>query len=114
MKLFKTCKKTLVLVFLIALAVNVFGESVGLAKGSLLQKDKIKKVQTLLEVAALDGWLLADKGGQNSTALHTLSPVGTMSRPWFFLIPVEGQPLLLVHENDHVAFAHLTLSLIHI
>lgn len=100
--------KRWILSILCIVFVAFVGGASGHAQSMLLKKDKIDKIQTLLEVGALDGWLLADKGGQNSTALHTVSPVGTMSRPWFFLIPVEGAPLLLVHQNDQVAFAHIT------
>jgi len=53
----------------------------------------------------LDGWLLYDFRGQNPTALSALG-LGDhlLTRRWFYLVPAEGEPRLLVHAIEAGSF----------
>jgi hypothetical protein len=61
----------------------------------------------LLAVAHLDGWLLADNGGQNSLAqeLVLIDSTQAPTQPWFYLIPQKGQAALVCQVNDCYMFA---------
>lgn len=61
-------------------------------------------VQGILAVQRLDGWLLYDLGGQNPVAVELVNPEGKTTRRWFYLIPAEGQPRLLVHASEKSRF----------
>ena len=64
-------------------------------------------VQGLLAVQRLDGWLMFDRDGGNPISARLVSPEGTPSRPWFYLIPAKGEALALVHTAEVRQFDHL-------
>jgi Xaa-Pro aminopeptidase len=67
----------------------------------------IPEVQAFLAERGLDGWLLYDFRGQNTTALGALGLVGHMlTRRWFYFIPKKGggEPVLLVHAIERGSF----------
>jgi Xaa-Pro dipeptidase len=65
-------------------------------------------VQGVLAIQQIGGWLLYDHGGQNPIALAVLQPAGGRAlHRWFYLIPAEGQPVLLAHRADTARFGHL-------
>jgi Xaa-Pro aminopeptidase len=65
----------------------------------------IPALQRALHESSLDGWLLYDFHGQNPTALTALGLAGHMlTRRWFYLVPREGTPTLLVHQIELGSF----------
>src|SRR5690606_1173633 len=69
------------------------------AKDEIRSRYDLAKVQGLLAVQQLDGWLLTDRAGQNSIAVELVNPDAPRDR-WFYLIPAQGQPRALVHRRD--------------
>lgn len=67
----------------------------------------LEAVQAILAVQGLDGWLLADTSGQNRIARELVDPVGSPTRSWFYFIPAQGQPIILVHRADAGAFEQI-------
>ncbi len=65
---------------------------------------KLEAVQGILAVQALDGWLLYGRQKQNPIANELVNPDGTPVRPWFYLIPTKGQPVMLVHKSEAANF----------
>ncbi len=62
-------------------------------------------LQRALAESGLDGWLLYDFHGQNPTAVTALGLGGRMlTRRWFYLVPREGTPTLLVHRIELGSF----------
>lgn len=61
---------------------------------------KLDAVQGILAVQNLDGWLLYGRQKQNPIANELINPDGIQSRPWFYLIPTRGQPVMLVHKSE--------------
>jgi len=64
-------------------------------------------VQGLLAVQRLDGWLLTDRDGSNPIAVRLVAPDGHPTRPWFYIIPARGTPVLLAHSAELRSFDHL-------
>lgn len=65
----------------------------------------IPALQRALAEQDLAGWLLYDFHGQNPTALTALGLHGHMlTRRWFYLVPREGEPVLLVHRIELGSF----------
>ena len=65
--------------------------------------DWIETAQAALLEASLDAWLLYDFRGANPTARARIAPLldgGVASRRVFLLVPVEGEPVLLVHAIE--------------
>jgi Xaa-Pro dipeptidase len=61
----------------------------------------IREIQEHLVELGLDGWLLWDFRGQNPTALAAVDLGGhLLTRRWAYLIPREGEPVLLVHRIE--------------
>ena len=60
-----------------------------------------KKIQELLHQAGLAGWLIYDFRGLNAVA-RQLFALGNyhITRRWFYFIPVEGEPVMLVHKIE--------------
>jgi Xaa-Pro dipeptidase len=56
-------------------------------------------------VQNLDGWLLADHGGMNPVARSLVDATGAPSRRWFYLVPRQGEPTLVVHASEVASFA---------
>ncbi len=67
----------------------------------------VPAVQGLLAVQRLDGWLLFDRDGANPIARRLVAPDGNPTRPWFYMIPAKGQPIVLVHDAEKRSFEHL-------
>jgi len=68
---------------------------------------KLEAVQGILAVQALDGWLLYGRRNQNPIANELVHPDGTPTRPWYYLIPTKGQPVMLVHASESASFKHV-------
>ncbi len=64
-------------------------------------------VQGLLAMQRLDGWLLFDRDGENPIASRLVNPDGHPTRPWFYLLPSRGEPMLLVHTAELRSFDHV-------
>lgn len=64
-------------------------------------------VQGLLAVQRLDGWLLFDRDGENPIASRLVNPDGHPTRPWFYLLPSRGEPVLLAHSAEIRSFDHV-------
>jgi Xaa-Pro aminopeptidase len=65
----------------------------------------IPALQRALAEQQLDGWLLYDFHGQNPTAVTALGLGGHMlTRRWFYLVPREGEPTVLVHAIELGSF----------
>src|SRR5438270_5566290 len=62
----------------------------------------LPSVQKAIQDLGLDGWLLYDFRGLNVLARRVLglSPDHMLSRRWFYFIPVQGDPLKLVHRIE--------------
>ncbi|MCX5746305.1 MAG: M24 family metallopeptidase, partial [Proteobacteria bacterium] len=67
----------------------------------------VTAVQGLLAVQRLDGWLLTDRDGSNPIAVRLVAPDGHPTRPWFYMIPSRGTPILLAHSSELRSFDHL-------
>ena len=69
----------------------------------------IPSIQKALQDARLDGWLLYDFRAINPLARRILGMDGWKpgSRRFFYLIPVEGEPIKLVHRIEAGALDHL-------
>ena len=67
----------------------------------------IEKIQKYLADHELDGWLMADFHARNTVAMQMLQLSGFLTRRSFFFIPVEGEPLAIVHAIEQDKFANL-------
>jgi len=67
----------------------------------------IEAAQAILAVQSLDGWLLAESGGQNPVAVDLVRPDGGPTRQWFYFIPAQGAPTALVHKAEVGAFENV-------
>jgi Xaa-Pro aminopeptidase len=67
----------------------------------------VSAVQGLLAVQRLDGWLLFDRDGENPIAVRLVAPAGHPTRPWFYMIPAQGDPIALVHSSEVRSFDQL-------
>ncbi len=65
-------------------------------------------VQTALQEAGLDGWLLYDFRGINILAQRVAEVTEKkLSRRWFYYVPAKGEPNKLVHAIEPAALDHL-------
>lgn len=65
--------------------------------------DWLSTAQTALRAEGLDAWLLYDFRGSNPTARSRIAPLldgGVASRRIFLLVPVDAEPVLLVHAIE--------------
>jgi Xaa-Pro aminopeptidase len=62
----------------------------------------LTSVQSALQTAKLDGWLLYDFRGLNVLARRVLDMPSDaiLSRRWFYFVPANGQPCKLVHQIE--------------
>ncbi len=62
----------------------------------------LNAVQSALQQAGLDGWLLYDFRGLNVLARRVLgiNPEAHLTRRWFYFIPARGEPRKLVHRIE--------------
>jgi Xaa-Pro aminopeptidase len=70
---------------------------------------RLAALQRTIRELGLDGWLLYDFRGQNPTASQVAGLAGHMlTRRWFWLVPADGEPVVLVHAIERGSFpAHL-------
>lgn len=65
----------------------------------------VSDLRPYLRQHAIDAWLLYDFKGQNPTARAAvgLTPAWHLTRRWFYLVPADGEPELLIHaiERDN-------------
>jgi Xaa-Pro aminopeptidase len=68
----------------------------------------IAKAQHALQEAGIPGWLLYSFQGSNPLALEALGLHGRMlSRRFAYLIPAQGEPVLIVHAIEKTSFPDL-------
>lgn len=65
---------------------------------------QINDVQAYLAEHELDGWLLADFHARNSIMTATLGLTDHLTRRSFYWVPVEGEPVALVHAIEKAKF----------
>jgi Xaa-Pro aminopeptidase len=58
-----------------------------------------------LSESGIDGWLLEDYRGSNPILWNLIGNVGHITRPCWFFVPSDGDPVLLVHEVDAGRFS---------
>ncbi|MDW7985510.1 MAG: Xaa-Pro peptidase family protein, partial [Acidobacteriota bacterium] len=63
---------------------------------------RVASIQTALQEAGLDGWLLADFRGRNVLANRVLQRVTEQqnTRRWFYWIPAQGEPVRICHAIE--------------
>ena len=69
------------------------------AEALLTVADRVSEVQAALADSDLDGWLLYEFHGQNRVAGALLGLETTMRRS-FTMVPVEGDPIALIHAEE--------------
>jgi len=63
---------------------------------------KLEKLQEAIREEALDGWLFYNFHHRDSLSdeLLGLSKDTTNSRPWFYIVPLQGEPIKIVHTIE--------------
>ncbi len=68
----------------------------------------LRDVQKYLQEQKLDGWLIYDFAGLNRVALEIIDLSGHfLSRRWFYYIPAEGEPVLILHKIETTNFPQI-------
>lgn len=75
------------------------------AEALLTVADRVSEVQQALKDAGLDGWLLYEFHGQNRIAGALLGLDVTMRRS-FTMVPVDGEPVALIHAVEPSSWRH--------
>lgn len=72
----------------------------------------ISEIQKMLRSEALDGWLFFDHHRRDPLAYRILRLPDSLqpSRRWFYLIPMEGDPIKIVHKIEGTALDSLAGS----
>jgi Xaa-Pro aminopeptidase len=65
--------------------------------------ERLGKVQLTLRALELDGWLLTDFAGANRVARLLLGLGAVPARRWFYWMPADGVPRLVLHASDAAA-----------
>ncbi|MCP4445598.1 MAG: M24 family metallopeptidase [Myxococcales bacterium] len=97
-------------IFVLSLLLAVGGVTAAHAQAGgdpVKKRVDVESVQGVLAVQSLDGWLLADSKGKNSIAVELVVPEAKTSRQWFYFIPSFGQPSILVHKSEALAFVNV-------
>jgi len=68
---------------------------------------ELEKIKQYLKSEKIDGWLMADFHARNNIAVNFLELSSHITRRSFYLIPAEGQPIMLIHNIEKDRFAHL-------
>jgi Xaa-Pro dipeptidase len=70
---------------------------------------KVLEAQKRLKEQGLDGWLMYDFNHSNPLALEFLdiSPGAHLSRRFFYWIPIEGDPIALLHQIEPYVLDHM-------
>ena len=66
----------------------------------MLQPESLPAIQSALERAGLDGWLLYDFHGLNPVAVGMLDLPGMTTRRFFVYIPRKGSPVAITHAIE--------------
>ena len=66
----------------------------------MLQPDSLAPLQSALDKAGLDGWLLYDFHGLNPVAVGMLELPGMTTRRFFVYIPRSGKPVAITHAIE--------------
>ena len=66
----------------------------------MLQPESLPAIQSALERAGLDGWLLYDFHGLNPVAVGMLELPGMTTRRFFVYIPRQGSPVAITHAIE--------------
>lgn len=71
-----------------------------------MAKVDLPAIQNYLREQEIDGWLIFDFRGQNYIATHfvELDEESILTRRWFYFIPQQGDPALLVHKIERKNF----------
>jgi Xaa-Pro aminopeptidase len=75
------------------------GEDLGVA-AAVLQPQSLPALQSALDKAGLDGWLLYDFHGLNPVAVGMLELPGMTTRRFFVYIPRTGSPVAITHAIE--------------
>ena len=62
--------------------------------------DAIKEAQQYMNQRGIDCWLIYDYRGSNPTLARLVGEVIGMTRPCFYFIPSDGEPIFIVHYVD--------------
>jgi Xaa-Pro dipeptidase len=67
-----------------------------------MNTENLEKLQEAIREEALDGWLFYNFHHRDSLSdeLLGLSNKSTNSRPWFYMVPVQGEPIKIVHAIE--------------
>jgi Xaa-Pro dipeptidase len=71
----------------------------------VLQPESLPALQSALDRAGLDGWLLYDFHGLNPVAVGMLELPGMTTRRFFVLIPRKGSPVAITHAIEQGPWA---------
>lgn len=71
-----------------------------------MSKFDVAAIQSYLQAQSLDGWLIFDFRGQNHIAasFFDMRKDAILTRRWFYFIPTNGEPALLVHKIERTNF----------
>lgn len=69
--------------------------------------EAISGAREYLKETGIDGWLLYDYRGSNPIMWNLIGPVNHITRPCWFLVPADGDPVLLAHEVDAGRFTSM-------
>jgi len=67
---------------------------------SMLQPESLPALQSALDEAGLDGWLIYDFHGLNPVAVGMLQLPGMTTRRFFVYVPREGSPVAITHAIE--------------
>ncbi|UCC71749.1 MAG: aminopeptidase P family protein [Gemmatimonadota bacterium] len=70
------------------------------AQRAYIDSERLRAIQAALDERALDGWLLYDFHAMNPVAGRVLGLLQPLSRRYFVLIPVEGEPVAVAHSLE--------------
>ncbi|HMI54582.1 MAG TPA: hypothetical protein VK494_00200, partial [Gemmatimonadaceae bacterium] len=71
----------------------------------MLQPESLPALQSALDAAGLDGWLLYDFHGLNPVAVGMLELPGMTTRRFFVYIPRQGSPVAITHAIEQGPWA---------
>ncbi|MBT3941244.1 MAG: aminopeptidase P family protein [Chloroflexi bacterium] len=69
--------------------------------------DALSGARDYLNKSGIDGWLLYDYRGSNPILWNLIGQVNHVTRPCWFFVPSDGDPVLLAHEVDAGRFASM-------
>lgn len=88
----------------IALAILAVATPAAAEEGRL----DVEAAQAIMSIQELDGWLLySSQKSANPVAEDLVKPTTRPTRRWFYFVPSEGQPIMLVHKTEAGAFTEI-------